>query len=293
MPDHEISVLTGTAEPDAVSAAAAEHGAVLLRGGWQHDAFVALGDSLMTALPYQGGFHDERDVIGGDPTTTTVTRGTQGMPLHREASYAPGSPDLLMFRCERPAADGGATTLCDGKALLAALPTHIRTAFEQLELRWESTLPTAVWQRMCGTTDPVTAQRMLRQWEPHLRSWESIHIDVGEEAMTVGFGTRCTPPTRFGGEPAFCNSLFISRPGDDEYHDQRLRVRTPAGPPVPADLVAVAAQVAARLTVAVPWQAGDVLIVDNSRYLHGRQAFTDTARAVSVRMGFLQEAVAA
>lgn len=293
MAEQDVPALTGAPAPDTVLTAVAEHGAVLLRGDWRHDAYVALGDALMTALPYQGGFHDERDVIDGDPTTTTVTRGTRGMPLHREASYAPGSPDLLMFRCERPAADGGATTLCDGLALLAALPDAVRAAFEGLALRWESVLPTPVWQRMCGTTDPAAAERMLRQWEPYLRPWESIHIDVDEAAMTVGFGTRCTPPTRFGGVPAFCNSLFISRPQADEYHDRRLRVRSGTGAPVPDELVAVAADRAARLTVAVPWQAGDVLVVDNSRYLHGRQAFTDTGRAVAVRMGLLREEVAA
>ncbi|MFD6610427.1 TauD/TfdA family dioxygenase [Micromonospora chalcea] len=293
MAEQDVPALVGTPTPDTVLAAVAEHGAVLLRGGWRHDAYVALGDALMTASPYQGGFHDERDVIGGDPTTTTVTRGTQGMPLHREASYAPGAPDLLMFRCERPAADGGATTLCDGLALLAALPAAVRAACEELTLRWESALPTPVWQRMCGTTDPAAAERMLRQWEPYLRPWESIHIDVDEDAMTVGFGTRCTPPTLFEGVPAFCNSLFISRPQPGEYHDRRLRVRSGTGAPVPEDLVATAADVAARLTVAVPWRSGDVLVVDNSRYLHGRQAFTDAGRAVAVRMGHLRKEVAA
>jgi hypothetical protein len=116
-----------------------------------------------------------------------------------------------------------------------------------------------------------------------------VHLRATATALVTGFGTRCTPPTRFGGVPAFCNSLFISRPGEDEYHDQRLRVRTAAGGPVPADLLSVAAEVARELTVAVPWQAGDVLVVDNSRYLHGRQAFTDTGRSVMVRMGHLHQ----
>lgn len=44
-------------------------------------------------------------------------------------------------------------------------------------------------------------------------------------------------------------------------------------------------RVAAGLTVAVPWRAGDVLVVDNTPFLHGRQAFTDHGRAVMVRMG--------
>ncbi|MFI7079283.1 TauD/TfdA family dioxygenase [Micromonospora sp. NPDC049903] len=295
MDDQRIPVLTGRPAPETVLATVARHGAALLRDrDRQREAFVRLGDAVMSPLPYDGAFHDERDVVDDDPTTTTVTRGTRGMPLHREASYAPGSPDLMTFFCERPAADGGGgTTLCDGVALLAALPAPVRERFTQMEIIWESRMSTADWQRMLGTTDPAEARGALRRWEPYLHPWESIHVDVTDEGMTTGFGTHCTPPTRFGAVPAFCNSLFISRPRDDEYHDRRLRVRTPDGPPVDDDLVATAAETAAGLTVAVPWQAGDVLVVDNSRYLHGRQAFQDTGRTVLVRMGMLDRAVAA
>ena len=250
MPDQqiqEIPVLLGAPAPRTVLAALVERGAVLLHGGWDHEAFVALGDTLMEPMPYQGGFHNERKVVEGDPTTTTVTHGTQAMPLHREASYAPGSPDVLMFRCERPAADGGATTLCDGVALLAALPDLVRTAFERLELRWESSFPTAQWQRMCGTHDPASAIRLLRRWERHLRSWESIHVDIDDAMMTVGFGTKCTPPTRFGAIASFCNSLFMSRPRDGEYRDQRLRVRTATGEPVPTTDIDAAFEAAQEL----------------------------------------------
>ncbi|MDG4752626.1 YcaO-like family protein [Micromonospora sp. WMMD718] len=62
--------------------------------------------------------------------------------------------------------------------------------------------------------------------------------------------------------------------------------RAAAGTPVPAHLLSVAAEVAHRFTVTVPWQAGDVLVVDNSRYLHGRQAFTDTDHYGSHRTTF-------
>ncbi|MEU9505176.1 TauD/TfdA family dioxygenase [Micromonospora sp. NPDC048170] len=288
MHEGQVPVLTGTRKPADVLAAVAAHGVALLRdGGWQRDTFVALGDALMEPVPYADGFHQERDVIGDDRTTTTVTRGTRGMPLHREASYAPGSPDLLTFLCERPAADGGRTTLCDGVALLAALPPEARAEFEQLEIVWENALPDGEWQRAFGTDDPAAVRLALRQWEPYLRPWESVRVHATDTALVTGFGTRCTPPTLFGGVPAFCNSLFISRPDADEYHDQRLRVRTASGAPVPAGLLSVAAEAARRLTVTVPWQAGDVLVVDNSRYLHGRQAFTDTGRSVMVRMGHL------
>lgn len=290
MYDSQVPVLTGTREPAEILAVVSEHGVALLRdGGWRRDAFVALGDALMEPVAYAAGFHQERDVVGGDRTTTSVTRGVMGMPLHREASYAPGSPDLLTFLCERPADDGGRTTLCDGVALLAALPAEVRAECEQMEIVWENRLPAEEWQRSFGTDDPEAVRLVLRQWEPYLRPWESVRVRAAGRALVIGFGTRCTPPTRFGGVPAFCNSLFVSRPGEDEYHDRRLRVRTAAGTPVPAHLLSVAAEVAHRFTVTVPWQAGDVLVVDNSRYLHGRQAFTDTDRSVLVRMGHLHQ----
>jgi hypothetical protein len=173
--------------------------------------------------------------------------------------------------------------------LLHALPAPARRAFEQLAIVWKSTLPEPVWQRMCGTTDPAEAERLLRQWEPYLRPWESIQLDFHEGGLNMGFGTRCTPPTNFGGVPAFCNSVFISRPRQGEYDDQRLRLATDDGSKIPEDLMDTAAEVAAALTVAVPWRAGDVLVIDNTRFLHGRQAFTDDSRAVMVRMGFLRE----
>jgi alpha-ketoglutarate-dependent taurine dioxygenase len=37
------------------------------------------------------------------------------------------------------------------------------------------------------------------------------------------------------------------------------------------------------------WQENDLLIFDNSRYMHGRTAFTDTKRQILVRMGHVKE----
>ncbi|MEU6074022.1 TauD/TfdA family dioxygenase [Micromonospora sp. NPDC047074] len=287
MPEPSIPMLTGDPSPATIHTVLAERGALLLRDPQRSAAeFAAIGDALMTAVPYANGLHDERDVVSADATTTTVTRGLAGMPLHREASYAPGSPDVLTFMCVRPADDGGATTLCDGVELLAALPRPVRAEFEDMHLVWESTLEPERWHRMFGTTDRDEVVAAIRQWEPYLRPWEGIGARfTAAGALTTWFRTRCTPPTYFGGEPAFCNSLLISRPGEDEYQEQRLSVRTGTGDRVPEELIVEVATAASDRTFAVPWQAGDVLVVDNSRYLHGRQAFQDPGRSVLVRMG--------
>ncbi|MCA2216671.1 TauD/TfdA family dioxygenase [Jidongwangia harbinensis] len=275
--------------PRAVLDGVAAHGAVLVRGGpAPRESFHAIGDALMDPLRYENPFRAEREVVDGDTTTTTVTSGTRAIALHRESSYLPGAPDLLTFHCVRPAAAGGETTLCDGVALLAALEPGLRDDARNLRLVWETRIDTEQWQAMTAGTDPAEAVRQVRQWRDHLPPWQTIDADVTDGVMTIAFGTACTPPTMFGGVPSFCNSLLITDPRDGEYAEGRLRVGSADGGPVPARLLTEVRRVAESLTRAVPWRAGDTVVVDNTRYLHGRRSFDDPGRSVLVRMGYLR-----
>ncbi|MFF5182115.1 TauD/TfdA family dioxygenase [Micromonospora sp. NPDC000316] len=277
--------------PEAVLGELAAHGAVLVRGAAApRETFHALGDALMEPLRHEYRLTAERDVVPGDPTTTTVTRGTAGLPLHREASYLPGAPDLLTFHCVRPAAAHGLTTLCDGVAVLAALEPALRTRLERLEIVWETPVGPEHWPVLAGTSDRTAAIRSIRDWSAHLLPWQTIDATFEGDVMTVAFGTLCAPPTLFGGMPAFCTSLFVTDPEAGDYVEGRLRVRLADGAPFPGDVLRALRHVADRLTVAVPWRAGDTVLVDNTRFMHGRQAFDDPARNVLVRMGHLRQA---
>ena len=54
---------------------------------------------------------------------------------------------------------------------------------------------------------------------------------------------------------------------------------------MPADLLRRVADAAESLTIEIAWQRGDVAIIDNTRCLHGRRAFTGGAREILTRMG--------
>ena len=55
---------------------------------------------------------------------------------------------------------------------------------------------------------------------------------------------------------------------------------------LPANWLAEVRALADDLTVDIRWSAGDVAIVDNTRWLHGRRAFpADSDRSILVRMG--------
>jgi alpha-ketoglutarate-dependent taurine dioxygenase len=275
-------------DPTAVMAELARSGAVLVRAdAVSHEDFIGLGDALMAPMSraWPGG---EREPVAGDPTTTTVTRGRYGMPLHREASYAPYPPSLLMFRCERSARHGGETTLCDGVALLRALPDQVRRFVTGRELYWETHWADAAWQAAWRTTDPGAAERAVRDWAARLPPGEALSVAFTPGGMTLRYWTSCTPPALFDSAPAFCNSLLILAAGTDDYYvETGLRARLTDGSPFPADVLAEVGEVAAGTAIDVAWRPGDILVINNTRVMHGRRPFRGDRR-VLVRMGYIR-----
>ncbi|MDG4788208.1 TauD/TfdA family dioxygenase [Micromonospora sp. WMMD1102] len=287
-----MEIVTDLREPEQVLGRVADHGAVLLRPAdrFSRAEFVALGDALMRPRSHGTALAEAREFVAGDATTTTVTRGRQGIPLHREASYVPGSPSLLMFYCERPAADGGETIVCDGVRLLAALPRATREFVTGAEIRWQLDMPDGSWQQMCGADDPAAAVAAITGYAPFLMPWESVAADAVGRTVRMRLSTRCVTPALFDGLPAFCNSVLVRTGGGDADDGRRLELRMADGTPFPAEVLGEVASVAEELTEPVPWQPGDVVVVNNTRVMHGRRGFADPARRILVRMGYLTPA---
>ena len=274
-------------EPADVLAAVCENGAVLIRNGQAPTVpeFVALSEALMIPIVYHGTNTPDRDPVAGDPRTSTVSKGVGEIPLHREASYAPGCPDLLLFYCVTPPAGGGQTTLCDGVRLLRELPDRVRDFVSDLDLCWRWTAPPERWSATLGVSTKADAAIVLDRVKAALRPGEMLDTRFDGDVLHGMFRTPCLVPTRSGA--SFCNSLFSYhyRPPGDYFARDLFQVSLPDGSEFPPDMLAEIVRTAARLTIEVAWRPGDVVVVDNGRYLHGRRSFTDPARRILVRMG--------
>ena len=90
-----VTVLTDS-DSNVVREALKEHGALIVRAGASLSDFENLSDQLITPMVHHSTSTTvERDVVNADGTTSTVNKGMDYIPLHREGSYAPGCPDLL------------------------------------------------------------------------------------------------------------------------------------------------------------------------------------------------------
>lgn len=147
-------LLLEEASAEQVRAGLRARGAVLLRraGGRSLAEFESLADELMTPLVHPAVADMQREPVSADGATATVNKGRGSIPLHRELSYAPGAPDLLMFLCQTPPANGGQTTLCDGVVLFEALDEATRDFLRTGELVWRWEVSPARWRSVLGVT---------------------------------------------------------------------------------------------------------------------------------------------
>ena len=156
-----VTTLT-TCDPTVVRDTLKEHGALIIRAAASLSDFESLSDNLMKPMVHHSTSTTiERDVVNKDGTTSTVNKGMDYIPLHREASYAPGCPDMLMLYCVRPADTGGETTLCDGVELLNSLPPRIRDFVDNAILKWSWSVTPERWMATLGVNSKEAAVERL------------------------------------------------------------------------------------------------------------------------------------
>lgn len=284
------SVLT---EPDAgqVKAAVEKEGYALVRGAdVSLEQFEALSDALMMPMVHQATRTVERDRVNEDGTTSTVNKGTDFVPYHREGSYAPGCPHLLAFYCVTPPTDGGQTMLCDGVRLRENLSDPVREFVDGAMLKWRWWAKPDRWQATLGTDDKEEALRRVAGLRDLLPSYESVEdVRFDGDILEGRFISAAVIPTRWGGHRSFCNSTMIYYYREaSSYFAKDAELSLVDGSAFPPDMLEEISAEAERLTEDVAWEPTDVLIVDNSRFMHGRRAFGDPSRRILVRMGYVR-----
>jgi alpha-ketoglutarate-dependent taurine dioxygenase len=202
------------------------------------------------------------------------------MHFHSENSYLPFPPELLWFYCLQPARIGGRTKFVDGVRLLEAMPDGIRRFFTEQKVCYKFVWKREQWRNILSTEDVETAQRMLSRLEGVS---SRVHPDG---SLAVQRLLPAIKPTRFFGPPGFVNSLLHNHDEADSYglcmEDQT---------PIPRAHILALRELAESLAVFVAWQPQEFALVDNSRLLHGREAFVGDEQR-SLRALEIQHALA-
>jgi alpha-ketoglutarate-dependent taurine dioxygenase len=220
-----------------------------------------------------------RDYVGGDRTFATVNKGDYAIDFHNEMASDPISPDVFWMFAAVPARERGRTGLADGVAVAKQLTDRTRRLFSEKPLLFEYTaVPKSHWSALL----PGKVERsQVEQWLTTVgreRGVTEFSFDDAEQ-LSLKFVFRAIRPTRLSGMTAFCCGLLDA---PEEYRfDDGSRPDSPA--------VVEVAQATYQNALWMDWQAGDLVVIDNTRVMHAREAFDDPDRRILVRYsGFRQ-----
>jgi alpha-ketoglutarate-dependent taurine dioxygenase len=277
----------------ALRAVVIERGSVLVRGIGLRDAaevgavFRRLATGLMTE---REAFASRRTYSAGVYSSSTWPQ-NQLMCMHHELSYTLAFPGLMLFACLRAPTHGGATTVADSPTVLDALPAELIERFERegwLLTRSYNDEIGASFAEAFGTEDRSAIESYCRanaiefEWQPDggLRTRQRRSAVVRHPVT----GQRC-----WFNQIAFLNEWTLA-PEVREYlvdvygaDGLPFNTRFGNGDPIGEDVVQLLNQVYGANTVREPWQAGDLMLVDNVRTAHSREPF-EGPREVLVAM---------
>lgn len=261
----------------AVRSLLEQRGAVLLRGFVTTvDGFAALGDALCSAAVFNES--PNRELLGHGVQIQSVDLGGDPFPLHPELAREPWRPDLAMFACLDPPSVGGQTNICDGIAIAENLPQDLRHEFAEKRLFYIRSASPEALRYWLGTDRPDDA---LLAAPPETCPYWFRRTPGG---IVRGFTRPVLEPTLFDTRPAFANFLLFARD-----YLRMTRIPLLEGKPFADDVVDSIRSVARSLTYSHRWQQGDVVLLDNSRFMHGRKAIADPGeRRIATYFGYLR-----
>ena len=254
-----------------------DRGAVLLRAfETTLDGFAALAQSLCSTSVFNES--PNRELLGAGVQIQSVDLGADPFPLHPEVAREPWRPDLAMFFCLDPPGVGGQTNICDGIAIVDSLPDPVRRALEGKRLFYIRPASPEMLRYWLGTDRPDDA--LLADPPAACPYW----FRRSPQGIVRGFTRPALEPTLFQRRPAFANFLLFAR----DYLRKR-RIPLLEGQVFDDETVDEIRSVARALTYSHRWQQGDVLLLDNSRFMHGRKAIADPGeRRIATYSGYLR-----
>jgi len=194
----------------------------------------------------------------------------------------------MMFACLTAPSEGGATGVADSSKVLDALPSGLVDRFERegwLLVRNYNEDIGASWADAFGTEDRAAVETYCRangielEWQPDdgLRTRQRRSAVVRHPL---------TGRRSWFNQIAFLNEWTL----DPEIHEYLVEVYGADGlpfntcygngEPVGEDVVATLNEIYDAHTAREPWQAGDLMLVDNIRTAHSREAFTGPREVV-------------
>ena len=269
-------------DPSAIIDLYKAHGAILFRGfGVDVGDFGEFVRQFCTTSVVNESAG--RRPIDAEANIHSVDSGIGEFALHPELSREPWKPDVAFFGCLAAPTYGGRTTICDGVALAREMSEPVRRGLADRRLLYLKPTWPSLLDYWLGTATPTDEQLAV---PPAGCPYQFRRYPDGE--IVRFFSRPALHRPMFIDAPAFGNFLLFARFN----HGRPDHPVLDDGSPVPEAWLQDIKAAGDRLSVAIGWQRGDLLMLDNTRFMHGRTAIVDPGeRLIQTYFGYLGFAI--
>jgi hypothetical protein len=200
--------------------------------------------------------------------------------LHHEMAQTPISPTKVFFFCKSAAEHGGATPLCRSDMLFSALQEQspkLAKEFQDKGLKYTTHMPSAdnlqsgqgrSWKSTLSVEDQGQAETKLAGL-----GYTWVWSDDGSLRATTSVLPAVV--TLDSGKSVFYNQIVAAFLGWNGVRENPSSAITFGdGSAIPIAGLELIVALAEQFTFDLPWQDGDVALVDNYLTMHGRRPFS-------------------
>ncbi|NQZ60129.1 MAG: TauD/TfdA family dioxygenase [Lentisphaeraceae bacterium] len=271
-----------------------QHGAIYFRG-FNTKTQQSYEDVAEVIMPQRFNYMYQstpRTTVGDRVYTATEYPAKYKIPLHMECAYTRVWPMKLMLFCDIPAETGGSTPLCCTRGLTQRIPQEIFEEYARKGVKYVRNYQEGIdvpWQDVFQTESKSTVEEYCRK---NGLTYEWIDEDWLRTSQ-VAQGAAIHPQTK---DLIWYNQshLFHYTNMAPEVQEALLSIyeedELPRnsyfgdGSPIPTETLEIIRAAYDQEEFQIPWQQGDIALIDNMLCHHGRTPFSGKRR-ILVTMG--------
>ena len=200
---------------------------------------------------------NRRESRFGSKIVKSVDTGNDKIKLHSEASFTSTWPEIIWFYCHKAPNIGAETTLCDGIKLWNELTKETQKFFIQNPIVYKLSIPIRAKKNGKGTQDWCVKNIGTNN--------SYINWDLGE--LFLEQSRYAVHNSRNMKDLCFANHIIVDLKSEPQIVSRTLV----DGKEIPKDIMDEVILKSDNLTYKHSWKNNQLIMLDNKRFLHGRE----------------------
>ena len=178
--------------------------------------------------------------------------------LHSETSFSPSRPEIIWFYCVKPPkTNSGKTILCDGVDLWNSLSTHTKTFFLGDPVCYSLKIP--INNKIKG--------KGKRPWFLNNPGVKNCYLNLDDKSIEFKYVKFAVEEANYINKLCFSNHLFVPLSSEPQILSRKMY----NGKIIPKKIEDEIHEKANKLTKRITWVKNDLVMIDNIRFMHGRE----------------------